>query len=162
VSQSEEKKDLTLGYGLWCLSLIGLCGVQRLYIGQVGYGLVLMFTFGLCGIAQLLDLILLPDVVAKANDSKGVRDSSPMPVPPMVIPPADNLSRAVSSSQSSSAVEITTHALDGSWSVRRSRQPSQDNILANETSFTENDQELDTLLREARLSVERTNTIENS
>jgi len=161
VSQSEEKKDLALGYALWCLSLIGLCGVQRLYIGQVGYGLVLMFTFGLCGIAQLLDLILLPDVVAKANNSKAVRDSSPMQVPPMVIPPADNLSRAVPSSQSSSAVESTTHRLGGAWSVRRS-QTSQDNILANETSFTENDQELDTLLREARLSVERTNTMENS
>lgn len=161
MSQSEEKKDLALGYALWCLSLIGLCGVQRLYLGQVGYGLVLMFTFGLCGIAQLLDLILLPDVVAKTNESKAVRGLSPMLVPPMVIPPAGTVSPAVPSSQAPSAVGSTTHWLDGAQSVRQS-QPPQQSTVAGATSFTDKDEDLDALLREAKLSVERTNKMENS
>lgn len=69
MSLSREKKELALGYALWCLGLVGICGVQRLYIGQVGYGLVLLFTFGLCGLAQLLDLLLLPSAVANINQN---------------------------------------------------------------------------------------------
>ena len=62
-----EKKELSLGYLLWCLSLVGVCGVQRMYLGQVGYGVALLFTFGFCGIGQLLDLLLLPEAVKFAN-----------------------------------------------------------------------------------------------
>lgn len=161
MSQSEEKKDLALGYALWCLSLIGLCGVQRLYLGQVGYGLVLMFTFGLCGMAQLLDLILLPDAVAKTNDSKAMRGLSPMPVSPMVIPSADTVSPTVPSSQAPSAVGSTKHWLDGARTVKQS-QPPQQSTVDGATSFTDKEEDLDALLREAKLSVERANVMENS
>ena len=62
-----EQKSLALGYALWALGLVGLCGVQRLYIGQIAPGLLYLFTFGLCGVGQLLDLILLPDATTQAN-----------------------------------------------------------------------------------------------
>lgn len=81
VSPLQEKKELALGYGLWCLSLVGICGVQRLYLGHVGYGIALMLTFGFCGVAQLLDLILLPDAVRQANRSSASPASVPVPVP---------------------------------------------------------------------------------
>lgn len=72
MSQPQERKDVALAYALWCLSLVGICGVQRLYLGQVGYGLVLLLSFGFCGIAQLLDLILLPAAVGEVNGATGV------------------------------------------------------------------------------------------
>jgi TM2 domain-containing membrane protein YozV len=64
----KEKKDPMLAYALWCLSLVGICGVQRMYLGQVGLGLVMLFTFGVCGIAQFLDLFLIPSAVRNCND----------------------------------------------------------------------------------------------
>jgi TM2 domain-containing membrane protein YozV len=69
MSSSPEKKEVALGYALWCLSFVGVCGVQRMYLGQVGYGIVLLFTLGFCGIGQLLDLLLLPQAVETANRS---------------------------------------------------------------------------------------------
>ena len=69
MSSSPEKKEVALGYALWCLSFVGVCGVQRMYLGQVGYGIVLLFTLGFCGIGQLLDLLLLPEAVKTANRS---------------------------------------------------------------------------------------------
>jgi|TARA_B100000073_G_scaffold216491_1_gene179964 TM2 domain-containing membrane protein YozV len=63
----KEKKDPLLAYALWCLSLVGICGVQRMYLGQVGLGLLMLFTFGFCGIAQLLDLFLIPSAVQNSN-----------------------------------------------------------------------------------------------
>lgn len=70
----KEKKDLALGYALWCLSLVGICGVQRMYLGQVGPGILLLFTFGFCGVGQLLDLLLLPGAVRKTNQQLGFSD----------------------------------------------------------------------------------------
>ena len=79
MSQRQEQKDVALAYALWCLSLVGLCGVQRLYLGQVGYGLILLLTFGFCGVAQLLDLILLPDAVGQLNRANAIRALAPRP-----------------------------------------------------------------------------------
>lgn len=76
MSSSSEKKEVALGYLLWCLSFVGVCGVQRMYLGQVGYGIVLLFTLGLCGIGQLLDLLLLPEAVNAANRSLKPADAS--------------------------------------------------------------------------------------
>jgi TM2 domain-containing membrane protein YozV len=91
--QKQEQKDVALAYALWCLSLVGLCGVQRLYLGQVGYGLALLLTFGFCGVAQLLDLILLPDAVGQsapvsAQVSASARTVSPAPSPSPARPAA--------------------------------------------------------------------------
>lgn len=72
---SPEKKEVVLAYALWCLSFVGVCGVQRMYLGQVGYGLALLFTLGFCGIGQLLDLLLLPEAINAANHSLGLADT---------------------------------------------------------------------------------------
>lgn len=85
MSPPSEKKDLALSYALWCLSLVGVCGVQRFYIGQIGYGVLLMLTFGLCGFGQLLDLLLLPTAVGNVNSVNGFGDlpaSAAVPEPP--------------------------------------------------------------------------------
>lgn len=72
MSPPPEKKEVAIGYLLWSLSFVGVCGVQRMYLGQVGYGIALLFTLGFCGIGQLLDLLLLPEAVNHANRSSGV------------------------------------------------------------------------------------------
>lgn len=55
---------------MWLLCLVGMCGMQRLYLGQTGLGLAMLFTFGFCGIGQLIDIFLVPDEVEKANKQK--------------------------------------------------------------------------------------------
>ena len=77
-----EKKDPILAYALWCLSMVGICGVHRMYLGQTGYGLIMLFTFGFLGIGQLLDLFLIPGAVKHANlsiinEEASASDASP-------------------------------------------------------------------------------------
>lgn len=91
MSQPQERKDVALAYALWCLSLVGICGVQRLYLGQVGYGLVLLVSFGFCGIAQLLDLILIPAAVEETNTATGVSSSASAPPRAMAASTAPSL-----------------------------------------------------------------------
>lgn len=63
----EEPRSLALTYGLWCLSLVGICGIHRIYNRKPVSGLVWLFTFGLCGIGQLVDLLLIPGMVEGVN-----------------------------------------------------------------------------------------------
>lgn len=77
MSPPQEKKDLVLGYALWCLAVVGICGVQRLYLGQVGYGLAMLVTFGFCGVGQLLDLLWLPEAIKEANQGSGKPTTDP-------------------------------------------------------------------------------------
>ncbi len=58
---------MALSYGLWCLSLIGICGIHRVYNRKPLSGLLWLFTFGLCGLGQLVDLFLIPALVEGAN-----------------------------------------------------------------------------------------------
>jgi len=133
VSQRQEQKDVALAYALWCLSLVGLCGVQRLYLGQVGYGLILLLTFGFCGVAQLLDLILLPDAVGQLNRANAIRALAPRPsaTPVRAATPAPARSAAPASPPARPAA--STPAVRGAQ-----------------------DDDLDSLLREAQRSIERT------
>jgi TM2 domain-containing membrane protein YozV len=64
-----ERRSLAVSYLLWCLCLVGICGVQRFYNRKPLSGLLWLFTFGLCGLGQLIDLLLLPGVVRQANQS---------------------------------------------------------------------------------------------
>lgn len=81
MSPPQEKKELILGYSLWGLAVVGLCGVQRLYLGQVWYGLAMLFTFGFCGVGQLLDLLLLPEAVKEVNRELGLPTTGPATQP---------------------------------------------------------------------------------
>ena len=103
LSSASEKKDLALGYALWALSLVGICGVQRMYLGQFGLGIAMLFTFGFCGLAQLLDLLLLPDAVKGANQRLGF--SGPEAAGPIPLSQSSPSSRALqpSSTTASSA-----------------------------------------------------------
>lgn len=133
MSQSQEQKDVALAYALWCLSLVGLCGVQRLYLGQVGYGLALLLTFGFCGVAQLLDLILLPDAVGQSNRANAIRAQTPRPPSTPVPAAASAPARPLASTRPAAPAPAVPGA-----PLRRQ------------------DDDLDALLREARRSVERT------
>lgn len=71
-----ERRSLAFSYLLWCLCLVGLCGVQRIYNRKPLSGMLWLFSFGLCGVGQLIDLLLLPRLVRQANQS--------LPPPPPV------------------------------------------------------------------------------
>jgi TM2 domain-containing membrane protein YozV len=60
-------KEPGIGYLLWLLGLIGLCGIHRFYMGKWVTGLLWFFTLGLLGIGQLIDLILIPSMAASTN-----------------------------------------------------------------------------------------------
>jgi len=126
-----EKKDLVLGYALWCLSLVGVCGVQRLYLGQVGYGLVLLFTLGFCGVAQLVDLILLPEAVNAANRGLSGGSRTPEPVPSVPVARDGGLGMRESSYNQSSKSGSGDEELDqllkaAEESVSRARQKREE------------------------------------
>ncbi len=61
---------------LWALILsagffIGICGLQRFYVGKIGTGLLWFFTGGLLGIGQLIDFILI--LSGQFRDKQGRR-----------------------------------------------------------------------------------------
>ena len=62
-----ERRSVAFSYGLWCLSLVGVCGVHRLYNRKPLSGILWLCTFGLFGIGQLIDLFLIPGMVEQAN-----------------------------------------------------------------------------------------------
>ena len=49
------------------VGIIGVCGVNRFFLGQIGMGLLHLFTFGLCGIGWLLDLINYKKLALEKN-----------------------------------------------------------------------------------------------
>jgi TM2 domain-containing membrane protein YozV len=61
-------KDKSVGYILWAACFVGVCGLQRLYVGKIGTGLLYLFTFGLLGVGQFVDLFLIPGMVRDANN----------------------------------------------------------------------------------------------
>jgi TM2 domain-containing membrane protein YozV len=62
--------DTGKAYLLWLLSLVGVCGVHRLYLGKIGTGILWIVTGGLFGIGALYDLVTLPGQVREANIRK--------------------------------------------------------------------------------------------
>jgi TM2 domain-containing membrane protein YozV len=56
-----------VAFGLWLACLFLFCGLHRFYLGRPLSGLLYFFTFGLFGVGQIVDLILLPGMVAEAN-----------------------------------------------------------------------------------------------
>ncbi|MCX5953538.1 MAG: NINE protein [Cyanobacteria bacterium] len=64
-----ERRSVALSYGLWCLSLVGVCGVHRLYNRKPLSGIFWLLTFGFFGVGQLIDLFLIPGMVEQANQT---------------------------------------------------------------------------------------------
>lgn len=58
-------------YGFWCLFLVGLGGVHRLYLGKWGTGILWLLTAGLFGIGQVVDLFRMNALVEDANVREG-------------------------------------------------------------------------------------------
>lgn len=130
MSPPPEKKEVAIGYLLWCLSFVGVCGVQRMYLGQVGYGIALLFTLGFCGIGQLLDLLLLPEAVNAANRSLGPSDGSSISTASVSTAPAagsgaspSEVSRVVSAAGDDELGDLLRAA---EASVDRARQSQED------------------------------------
>ncbi|MEB3271074.1 MAG: TM2 domain-containing protein [Synechococcus sp.] len=71
----QERRSLALSYLLWCLCLVGVCGLQRFYNRKPLSGLLWLFSFGLCGLGQLVDLLLLPTLVQEANQALQQQDA---------------------------------------------------------------------------------------
>lgn len=63
----DTAKDSGIAYLLWLLCFVGFCGVHRFYVGKWGTGLLWLFTGGLLFIGQLVDLLLIPRMVARKN-----------------------------------------------------------------------------------------------
>lgn len=82
LSSEREPKDLPLAYALWALSIVGICGLQRMYLGQTLLGFAMLFTFGFCGIGQILDLFLLPNALNQQNHRFRVLKDVPVVLDP--------------------------------------------------------------------------------
>jgi TM2 domain-containing membrane protein YozV len=68
-------KSTAVAFLLWCLCIIGLCGLHRIYVGRVGTGVLWLLTLGLLGIGQIVDLFLLGSMVRIANLEAAVQRS---------------------------------------------------------------------------------------
>ena len=66
-SLHHERRSIAVSYLLWCLALVGVCGLQRFYNRKPISGLIWLLTLGFCGLGQLLDLVLIPNLVQQAN-----------------------------------------------------------------------------------------------
>lgn len=61
------RRETGTAYLLWCASLVGVCGLQRYYLGQTLVGTLYLLSFGFCGLGQLMDLFLIPGLVERSN-----------------------------------------------------------------------------------------------
>ena len=62
-----------MAYLLWCLGLLGICGIHRFYAGKPISGVIWLLTGGLLFIGQLVDLLLIPGMIAESNARSGYR-----------------------------------------------------------------------------------------
>lgn len=78
-TRNQEEKHVSIAYLLWGLGFLGICGLQRMYLGQYGLGTAMLFTFGLCGVGQLVDVAVIPQAVREANGKDHSSDKSSPP-----------------------------------------------------------------------------------
>ena len=55
-----------MAYLLWFF--LGLLGVHRFYLGHIGVGILYFFTFGGFGLGWIIDALIMPQLVHKANN----------------------------------------------------------------------------------------------
>jgi len=70
-----ERRTIAVSYLLWCISLLGVCGLQRFYNRRPVSGTIWLLTFGLCYVGQFLDLLLIPNLVQQANQPLVLQDA---------------------------------------------------------------------------------------
>ena len=91
------------------MCLVGICGMQRLYLGQTGLGLVMLITFGFCGIGQLFDVFLIPQTVARVNEQN---DDQTLPTRTAKIKPRMVTKSSSSPSQASPSTTVDAASMD--------------------------------------------------
>ena len=60
-------RSTLIAYLLWCLVFVGLAGIHRIYAGKVFTGILWLLTGGLLLIGQIIDLVLIPGMIERAN-----------------------------------------------------------------------------------------------
>lgn len=64
-------KSTRKAYLLWLLTIVGLNGIHRFYLGKKVSGVIWLLTFGIVGIGQLIDAVLMPKMVTECNGVPG-------------------------------------------------------------------------------------------
>lgn len=65
-----EARSTGMAYLLWALCVFCVAGVHRFYLGKYFTGLLWLFTWGLLGVGLLIDLLLIPGMVERANERR--------------------------------------------------------------------------------------------
>lgn len=60
-------RNTGVAYLLWALGFFGICGVHRFYLDSPFLGIAYLFTGGFCFVGQIIDLFLIPGMVAECN-----------------------------------------------------------------------------------------------
>ena len=69
-NEYREAKDWGTTFALWCLSLFGIAGIHRIYVGKIGTGVLWLLTGGCFGIGTIVDLITI--AAGTFTDADGV------------------------------------------------------------------------------------------
>ena len=60
-------KSKGIAYLLWLVSIFGLLGFHRFYLGKIGTGIIWIVTIGVAGVGALIDLFTLGSQVELYN-----------------------------------------------------------------------------------------------
>ena len=72
MSTAIVKRDkLTAAYALWFLSLFGLSGLHRMYMGRWVSGTIWLLTGGLFMIGTIIDLFMMPRMIQDSERGAG-------------------------------------------------------------------------------------------
>lgn len=67
---TRTERSTAISYVLLAISLFGLCGLHRFYLGRPWSGLLWLLTGGLCYVGTIIDLFLIPTMVSDANHDR--------------------------------------------------------------------------------------------
>lgn len=66
-------KSKTVAYFLWLISILGVLGFHRFYLGKIATGFLWLFTGGVFGIGALIDLFTLGSQVEQHNTKEELK-----------------------------------------------------------------------------------------